>query len=73
MTMQWISVKDKLPEEFEEVLVIRTDMPNLLGYKIDYVVKYPDNSETPYIWARTLSDEWEKVTHWMPLPEGPNF
>jgi Protein of unknown function (DUF551) len=62
---EWISVKDRLPEEGTLVLIHRTGEP----LSVDYTVDIP--SEGP-IWACLLQDEMYKVTHWMPLPEPPN-
>lgn len=57
---RWISVKERLPEEKESVLVHYVDgwMPIafLLGGKW-----YQSGGET----------SWLSVTHWMPLPEPP--
>jgi len=49
----WISVKDRLPENYSHVLTYSA--------KEDYV---------PYIWLG--DDRWNKITHWMPLPEPPD-
>jgi len=67
--MEWISVKDRLPEEGKEVLSINVNdiYPE---YRIDYTVEF-DNIDQPYIWARRLLREMDKVTHWMPLPKPP--
>lgn len=68
----WISVKDRLPEEGEEVLVFGqylNDIPKVLGVKS----RYKGDQDWKYTWEG--SDEWvyreDDVTHWMPLPEPP--
>ena len=68
----WISVKDRLPDKYLDVLIL---------------VQCPDNiSFIPYVaiaWKSTDDDSWDSdcldfnddtdgiVTHWMPLPELP--
>lgn len=66
--MRWISVKDRLPEEGVEVLTFWEGLN--CKYNLDYIVLF---SEAPngYVWACTLYDECNKVTHWMPLPPPP--
>jgi hypothetical protein len=69
--MEWISVKDRLPKLYEDVLLydgyevfagnIRgIDKENLITWKAQ-----PCDSEC-YGWYK---DEY--ITHWMPLPEPP--
>lgn len=67
--MEWISVKKALPEEGELVLTIDS-RESLEQYRVDYIIKF-ENIEEPYIWAYRLCDDWEDVTHWMPLPKPP--
>ncbi len=62
---KWISVKDRLPEEGERVLIYRIGEPLSIDYMIDLTPKPP-------IWACLYEDEMYKVTHWKPLPEPPN-
>lgn len=54
----WVSVKDRLPEKYEEVLVYSAKY----GVQVDWIA---DN--TDYLWW----NYGELVTHWMPLPEPP--
>lgn len=65
--MNWVMVKDLLPEECIPVLTLDYSNPDFPLYKVDYMVEMDDG----YIWARTIGDEWNKVTHWMSLPEPP--
>lgn len=68
MSEEWISVKDRLPEEGTLVL---TYGPNgIPTYKVDYKIDFPAENP-PYVWGNQLVDEYEIVTHWMPLPEPP--
>lgn len=59
---KWISVNDKLPEEYTRVLafmawkqITAIEYQNGKWYSIDHLQYLPD----------------EAVTHWMPLPEPP--
>lgn len=67
---KWISVKKRLPEEGKQVLTIDAGDPNFKRFGIDYIVKFDSETE-PYIWACRLASDYDKVTHWMPLPELP--
>jgi len=69
---RWISVKDRLPEEGEEVLIFGqylNDIPKILGVRS----RYKGDQDWKYTWEGP--DEWvyreNDVTHWMPLPEPP--
>jgi hypothetical protein len=69
---QWISVKDRLPEEDVAVLVygqVLNDPPDVIGvrrrYNGDQEWKYTWESEDGFIYRE------DDVTHWMPLPKPP--
>jgi hypothetical protein len=62
--MEWISVKDRLPEKMVMVLIY-----DKYGFSIDRMV-----NKTPTGWPVFDGDEFQHnldVTHWMPLPEPP--
>ena len=77
--MEWISVKDKKPEEFQIVWSMHHD-------KSIKMMEYLHLPTQGWIWARVYSvpdihnGKWEaesfwddeyEPTHWMPLPELP--
>jgi hypothetical protein len=69
---QWISVKERLPEEDVAVLVygqVLNDPPDVLGvrrrYNGDQDWKHTWESEDGFIYRE------DDVTHWMPLPKAP--
>ena len=53
----WISVKDRLPEKYTNVIVL---------YDIGRVGVNWTNEENEFV-----SHAYSNVTHWMPLPEPP--
>ncbi len=57
---EWISVKDRLPEDNKRILVYVLD--NGTGCICFY--HKPKNLNNPRL-------VWHKITHWMPLPETP--
>lgn len=58
----WISVKERLPERFEPVLVCREKNGS------PYVEQgHKDVGE----WWKVYGTRTKQVTHWMPLPEPP--
>ncbi len=72
--MKWISVKDQLPEECEDVLVFNPKKRNRIALAY-FVVR--ENGEIFWSYDGTSggSPEMQKKrvpTHWMELPEPPN-
>ena len=68
---EWISVKDKLPDQNEEVLVIVNGKPKK---NITLNCAYELAEYDPYEgWIMEMWPEWEGavVTHWMPMPQPP--
>ena len=57
---KWVSVKDRLPEMYKNVLVIRTDG------KIRF-----DAIGSLNVWYEEVWHTGNPVTHWMPLPAPP--
>lgn len=57
---EWISVKDRLPSEWDEYLVGGID------YGVGMASYYPPRNE----WNAEYFDE-KQITHWMPLPPAP--
>lgn len=58
--MEWISIKDKLPDQDHEVLVIFEDMY--------YLAEWSKESG----WRDTMDYKEVTVSHWMELPDEPN-
>ena len=63
MKSEWISIKDRLPEEYVKVLTYAG--PNC-EMKVDHIVIGYEP-----IWACRYEAERSKVTHWVPLPKPP--
>lgn len=76
---QWISVKDRLPEAEQEVLVISRGWGDRLLYVGQY--KKMEAQTSPLTGITSKESDWllwgwsymkkPQVTHWMPLPELP--
>lgn len=76
--MEWVSVKDKLPENDEDVLVYHLEDDHItVGYfeseNVSYYIQSDGSKfytysgwETEIPWAQK-----GEVTHWMPLPDKP--
>lgn len=62
--MEWISVKDKLPEKEKNVLYCDIETEIYLGMLIDGMDKEIYWSHYDYL-------EDHDITHWMPLPNPP--
>ena len=58
---RWISVKERLPEDYEDVVIIMRN-----GASSWYRVAYREYGGWSFGGGRRVPDE---VTHWMPLPE----
>ena len=68
---EWISVRNKLPDQSGEVLVIVSGNPQK---NITLNCAYELAEYDPYGgWIMEMWPEWEDavVTHWMPLPPPP--
>ena len=64
--MEWISVKDRLPNDEEDYLIIYLGWDDLIFHKVLYYCK------TEKVWYDNNMDEYI-VTHWQPLPEPPSI
>lgn len=71
-TAHWISVKDRLPDVFDEVLVYDTFSNTSIS--IAWRETTPrKNGIVDWYWNSQMSypEDLTHVTHWMPLPEPP--
>lgn len=66
MYEQWIDVKERLPEQDQEVLIFWRHPTGCNGIDIDKIIYPKDNN----LWANTSK---EIITHWMPLPSFPDI
>lgn len=64
--MRWISVKDRLPEEYKGE---DNELINYLCYMPEYGIDIANFMKPAGIWV--CMGLPVKVTHWMPLPEAP--
>lgn len=86
MTSKWISVKDRLPEEYESIFHKLLGTPKWSNSmwkqeseKVLVYVSFPDGTGKVTTgclhnsdWITTVSKTLpQTVTHWMPLPEPP--
>lgn len=69
--MDWISVKDKLPEDDVKVLCL------IVGWD-DYPLSLNGTPEIvggafnrKWGWSKSFGCQFSPVTHWMPLPKFP--
>ena len=77
---EWISVKDRLPEDSGCYLVVYRDKYNgIVSIAFDMYVKcnigewweseFACDITKQFLWATRLQEQ--EVTHWMPLPQPP--
>lgn len=78
---EWISVEDRLPEVNQNVLVIQVyeDEPMIasitrFGYWVEKCINLDVDGDA--IWSFEIcsvrnANDYEKITHWMSLPEPP--
>lgn len=65
MNGQWISINDCLPQPTEAVLIHLSNF----GMEVD-CMEYGEGGDLYWCGSHNR-DHWDKVTHWMPLPEPP--
>ena len=75
--MEWISVKDRLPEEGVEVLIYCNPDIVQAVFSVGYwkgsfdVTDYMNDGFVPDRRICKQGSDYDYVTHWMPLPEPP--
>lgn len=77
---RWISVEEKLPEDCKELTIIDTKEKKSIPVLavIDGCVQsaertYIKNTGNPNIEWIWITNKWDTVTHWMPLPTLPEL
>ena len=66
---KWISVEDRLPTPYVEVLAYRKSFLREGGFvTMEHLFLWHDES---LVWNNDYTTWRSKVTHWMPLPEPP--
>jgi hypothetical protein len=66
--MEWISAKERLPEKEQRILLYIED-------RVYVGIFYDNNKFTTFEYdncCNTRDPEFEKVTHWMQLPDDPS-
>lgn len=70
--MNWISVKDRLPDDSEDVLIYFKKKIRYDHLRIAYHSKNgASNWNLPSGTSPYIQDKLKSVTHWMPLPDKP--
>lgn len=64
---EWISVKDRLPEINQRVLVWYLHKTTNVGYAVGDTLRLNNGSGVKF-WEYHADD---RITHWMPLPKPP--
>ena len=67
----WISVKDRLPDEDGEYLISMYHRFMIGGIYNKYTGRFVAKYYAEYKEWRIMNDVCTSVTHWMPLPEPP--
>ena len=81
-TNEWISIDDEMPKIGEWYLVVSNcNMPRKKVVTMAFLDRaLSDDTLIEPVWlthndsylgVNGQNDEWESVTHWMPLPEAP--
>ena len=65
---EWISVKDRLPEDGSIVLCYHQSG---YGGGIMFTAQFTDWRGREYDWAVTYGGHFSNITHWQPLPSPP--
>lgn len=67
--MEWISVKERLPDEGIAVLCSRSDAGIIVG-EVNIIYDFFEKTHNA-VWNECQEFIEIDVTHWMPLPEPP--
>lgn len=70
----WISVKDKLPDPFKNVILLVNGRESIVGFKTEYDSYYEPvliDFDTERLELNPIGPG--RVTHWMPLPSPPEI
>jgi len=74
--MNWISVKEKLPEQGKDVLIFAPALRAVHGIAVGFLMgknnRWRIIYDLPKEMGHHAADGFSPVTHWMPLPEIPN-
>ena len=72
--MEWINIEDRLPEEYENVLIILSGEIRI-GCLMREDPTFEETFQSFIFWDDPNDDgqgwEWYDVTYWMPLPDRP--
>ena len=60
---RWIPVEERLPEEGKNVLIFVKCMNNWWHIEVDWRIGG--------CWFNNAETDWNKITHWMEMPEPP--
>jgi hypothetical protein len=74
--MEWISIEDEIPKQFEYVLFLTNHPEKKYKYFVGYLENenYYDGSSNIMFYGPPCYEiifELENIIHWMPLPEPP--
>jgi hypothetical protein len=68
---KWLSVKDRLPDTAERVLVCKTWNGRVYKPEYGYYQDFPNRKGCWYVLTEFGYYPQREVTHWMPLPQPP--
>ncbi len=71
--MDWISVKDKLPERHQEVLFTNNTVEDWDGRPAPPMVYFGWFDFNAFHSFIDMRDTFRGCTHWMPIPEPPKY